>query len=446
MAKRSGIRHGILAGLFGLLVAAAAPAGGAELAPAAPSLPPIELRPPVAPESGIRSLDIDSWIGPHVIHLMVGGTELEFIGGISDSAIIDLARAIADSRHVRVLQLTSQGGDALAAMNMERLVRSRGLITYVPRLCASACAFVFLGGRERYVGPGATLGFHAAVGLDESPAETERLAAAVKIWMLDRGVAPAFVDRAVSTPQATLWVPTPKELLQARVITAVASPQPFAEPGFGPGIPALVKQGSPQGDPLFQAIRKLIFAIRKADPASYEQAHALLYEAMQDGGSSLMRAASVGAFTEAVLKRSVAVAADDAVASLVNAAIEQTERLARIDPAVCVELPTVTRSQQEAAMAALPVDLLIRQITAWTTIVESATAHPQAPPSPDQARAIMKVLERNLANSFDRKYILQPALDPARTCAYRSAVLKAILGLEARDRSVLLRTMMAGLQ
>jgi len=331
-------------------------------------------------------------------------------------------------------------------MNMERLVRSRGLITYVPRLCASACAFVFLGGKERYVGPGAKLGFHAAVGLDESPAETGRLAAAVKTWMVGRGVAPAFVDRAVSTPQATLWVPTPNELLQARVITAVTSPQPFAEPGFGPGIPALVKQASPQGDPLFQAIRKLMFAIRKADPASYEQAHALLYDAMQDGGYGVMRAASVGAFTEAVLQRSVAVAADDAVASLVNAAIEETERLASIDPAVCVELPTVTRSQQEAAMAALPADLLVREISAWTMIVESAAAHPQAPPSLDQARAILKVLERSLANTFDRKYILQPALDPARTCAYRSAVLKAILSLEVRDRSVLLRAMMAGLR
>ena len=40
----------------------------------------------------------------------------------------------------------------------------------------------------------------------------------------------------------------------------------------------------------------------------------------------------------------------------------------------------------------------------------------------------------------------ESALDPARTCAYRSAVLKAILSLEVRDRSVLLRAMMAGLR
>jgi hypothetical protein len=443
--RRLTAARGILAGLFGLLIAGP-PCGAAEPAPITPPAPPIELRSPVAPEAGIRSVDYDSWIGPHVIQLMAGGTELEFIGGIGGSASAELARALDANPGVRVLQLTSQGGNTLLAMDMELLVRTRHLITYVPRFCASACAFVFLGGKERYVGPGAKLGFHAAVGLDESSAETARLAAAVKTWMLGRGVAPAFVDRAVSTPHTTIWEPTSDELLQARVITALSSPQRFATPSFGPGIPALVRQGPPQGDPLYLATQKLMLAIRKADPASYEQVHALLYEAMQDGGYGLMRAASVGAVAEAVLQRSVAVAADDAVVNLVNAGIEETERLASIDPAVCVELPTVTRSQQEAAMAALPADLLIRQITAWTMIVESATAHPQAPPSPDKARAILKVLERNLANTFDRKYILQPALDPARACAYRSAVLKAILGLEARDRSVLLRAMMAGLQ
>jgi hypothetical protein len=441
MAKRSGIHHGILAGL---LIAGGSLAGAAELSPAMRPLSPIDVRPPIALGSGIRSADLDSWIGPHVIHLMVGGTELEYIGGISGSAVIDLARALAENRHIRVLQLTSQGGDTLLAMQMERLVRARGLVTYVPRLCASACAFVFLGGKERYVGPGATLAFHASIGLDESSAQTVRIAAAVKSWMLDRGVAPAFVERAVSTPHTTVWVPTPDELLQAHIITGLTSPQRFAEPGFGPGIPALVKQGSPDRDPLFQATQKLLLAIRTADPESYEQTQTKIYEAVQGGLYDPMRAAAVGSLAETVMRRSIAAAADDAIASLASAAIEETERLATIDPAVCVELPTVTLSQQDAAMAALPADLLVREISALTRIVESGTAHPQPPPSLDEARAIYKVLLHNLANVVDTKYLRQPALDPARTCTYRSVILKAILALGAHDRSVLLRAMMLG--
>src|SRR5207249_11671929 len=63
---------GILVGLLGLLVTVGSPAGAAELAPTMPPTPPIELRSPVAPEAGIRSVDYDSWIGPHVINVMPG--------------------------------------------------------------------------------------------------------------------------------------------------------------------------------------------------------------------------------------------------------------------------------------------------------------------------------------------------------------------------------------
>ena len=95
-------------------------------------------------------------------------------------------------------------------------------------------------------------------------------------------------------------------------------------------------------------------------------------------------------------------------------------------------------------MAALPADLVIREISALTRIVESGTAHPQPPPSLDEAKAIYKVLLRDLANVVDSKYLLQPALDPARSCSYRSVILKAVLNLGAHDRSVLLRVMALG--
>ena len=437
---------GILVGLLGLLVTVGPPAGGAELAPTMPPTPPIELRSPVAPEAGIRSVDYDSWIGPHVINVMPGGTELEFIGGIGGSASAELARALDANPGVHVLQLTSQGGNTLLAMDMELLVRSRGLVTYVPRFCASACAFVFLGGKQRYVGPGAKLGFHAAVGFEDSPEETAHLAASVKTWMLGRGVAPAFVERAVSTPHTTVWEPTPDQLLQARVITALGSPQRFATPSFGPGIPALVRQGPPQGDPLYLATQKLMLAIRKADPASYDQMQAKIYEAMRAGTYDPGRAASVSRLVQQVLRHCIAVADDDAVAGMVSAAVAEQERLAIIDPAVCLKSSSVTPSQRDAAMDALPPDLRVREITAITMVVETGTSHPQAPPSLDEARAIYTVLLRNLVNVFgdDTKYLIHPDLDPSRTCAYRNAVLKSVLGLGAHDRSVLLRAMMLG--
>ena len=54
--------HGMVAGLFGLLIAAAAPSGAAQLAPTLPPVPPIEIRSPLTPDSGIRSVDPDSCV------------------------------------------------------------------------------------------------------------------------------------------------------------------------------------------------------------------------------------------------------------------------------------------------------------------------------------------------------------------------------------------------
>ena len=64
------------------------------------------------------------------------GSALEW----SDLAAMDPRLAVP--RAITILQpptgvvLTSRG-DTLVAIQMERLVRSRGLVTYVPRLCAS---------------------------------------------------------------------------------------------------------------------------------------------------------------------------------------------------------------------------------------------------------------------------------------------------------------------
>jgi len=234
--------------------------------------------------------------------------------------------------------------------------------------------------------------------------------------------------------------------LRAHVTTALASPARFAAPSFGAGLPSLVKQALPQDDPLYAATRKLIFAIRKADPASYDAMQTKLYEAMRAGTYDPARSASVSRLLQQVLKHSISIAADDAVASLVRNMADQADRLAIIDPAVCLRLSSVTPGQRDAAMAALPPDLRLREILAVTMIVESGIANPQPPLSIDEARAIYNVMLRNLANVFgdDTKYLVHPDLDPARTCAYRNTILKSVLGLGPHDRSVLLRALMLG--
>src|SRR5205085_443995 len=59
---------------------------------------------------------------------------------------------------------SSNGGSLAAGLRIGEAIRRKGFSTFVPdgRHCASACAFAWLGGIERFLGTDARIGFHAA--------------------------------------------------------------------------------------------------------------------------------------------------------------------------------------------------------------------------------------------------------------------------------------------
>ncbi|WP_164157565.1 COG3904 family protein [Sandarakinorhabdus rubra] len=59
--------------------------------------------------------------------------------------------------------LDSPGGSVNSALEIGRLIRSRGMKTVITRnnYCASACALIWVAGARRILAPGARVGFHA---------------------------------------------------------------------------------------------------------------------------------------------------------------------------------------------------------------------------------------------------------------------------------------------
>lgn len=393
-----------------------------------------------------RASLLDSWIGPHEMRLLGGGTEIEYVGGIAGAAVAELARLLDANPRVAVLQLTSQGGDALTAMGMEQLVRRRGLTTYVPRLCASACAFVFLGGRERYLGRGARLGFHASFGLDDSPQAEAAQAAATRSWLLQRGVAPAFAQRAVTTPSSAIWYPSAEEMVRAGVLTAATSPRRFAPPSFGSGTPRLLRGTTLRDDPLFAASRALIRAIGRADPGAVAAMQASVAQALRTGTYEPAAGSAVTGRLGALLERAAAVGSDDSVVAFAQARVDEMERLAAVDPAVCVDLPSVSEAERDAADAAVPAEITLRQVRALADLLNSSIDRPQPPPSPRQAQAVYEALLQAKAGELgDGLHALaQPELRPAAACRARIAVMRAMLALAPAPRSVVLRAAISG--
>ena len=72
----------------------------------------------------------------------------------------DAAMGLGDA----VVVLSSPGGSLDAGIEIGKAIRLKGFRTVVPEgfQCASACAFAWLAGSPRYMGKGATVGFHAA--------------------------------------------------------------------------------------------------------------------------------------------------------------------------------------------------------------------------------------------------------------------------------------------
>lgn len=167
------------------------------------------------------------------IRVMRQGREAEFNGGIRLGAADALREVLERNPKIEVLHLTSIGGRFAEAQEMYALVRARGLDTYVPWDCESACTLVLAAGRKRWVDPDATVGFHSP-----SFGAFDRLAAeeGTREWrraLVDAGYEPAFVDRGIAVPAEEMWHPTHDELRAARVITDTADGSQFAVSVYG---------------------------------------------------------------------------------------------------------------------------------------------------------------------------------------------------------------------
>ena len=127
--------------------------------------------------------------------------------------------------------LSSPGGDLGQAVIMGEFIRSRGLVTAVgiadasgriqPSYCASACVFVYAGGKSRYGVQGSGLGVHrfVATKLAGDPvAEAQRVTGAVLSYMTRMGVSPSIVE-AMSQTSDIRWL-GPRETTAMNLVTA----------------------------------------------------------------------------------------------------------------------------------------------------------------------------------------------------------------------------------
>ena len=150
--------------------------------------------------------------------------QLSIRGGL-DFGITKAARSILLANpQINAVVLRSRGGQIYEGRGLAKLFTEFGLDTYVYEECSSACATAFIGGKRRYLGTEARLGFHQyslektehskILPFYDLAAEQQRDLALFK----SHGVDQAFLDRMFDQPSNRIWFPDHTTLYEAKIV------------------------------------------------------------------------------------------------------------------------------------------------------------------------------------------------------------------------------------
>lgn len=119
--------------------------------------------------------------------------------------------------------ISSLGGDVGQSIIMGEVIRARGLVTAVgtadasgrvtPASCASACVFVFAGGKTRFGVEGSRLGVHRFTSRTASAdplADAQRITGAILGYLTRMGISSSAFVEAMSQTSDIRWLSTPE--------------------------------------------------------------------------------------------------------------------------------------------------------------------------------------------------------------------------------------------
>jgi hypothetical protein len=170
---------------------------------------------------------------PYRLRLLRNGTELELAGGMSYGTADALKNLLDAAPAVKVVHLNSEGGWINEGHEIYRIVRRRRLATYTSADCVSACTIAFLGGSQRYLSAKARLGFHSSSFGTLDQRRLPEINADLRRMLYAHGVPSWFIDKALSTSSISMWYPTHRELIDAKIVTRIVDPDRFGMSGIG---------------------------------------------------------------------------------------------------------------------------------------------------------------------------------------------------------------------
>ena len=382
----------------------------------------------------------DPDIAPYVLRVMRNGTEAEISGGFKYGMTNDFSKLLKSTPTIKVVHLHSGGGRIGEASKLYKVIRDNGLTTYVPLECASACTLAFAGGRQRYIGSRATLGFHAP----SFPGMTWRdMRGSINEQtdlFLKAGFSSVFVARALNTPSSTLWKPTSDELMRAGAISSVVDNTRFAISSYGRGA-----DREKVGAVLVKAV-PLINAIKEKYPARFDAVLDGFYKSYVDGDTESEQYAKVRKTVLGMLDELRPAAEDKVVVDYARLQLDSYRYLASRDVSACYAYaggPDTGRNFTRDLSA----ELIGRERELNERIIRTAA------PRPDLSQADMKAAFSKLFSTpgrpkltdEERALLRADKVAPDKHAAYCQATIKfyaEMLSLPEPDAASILRVVL----
>lgn len=179
-----------------------------------------------------------------------GGDVLTIRGDIKAGDYVKFRSQFRGERRIAGLELDSPGGSLHEGVRIAELTRQRRLWTFVAKECDSACAFIFLLGRKRYVSGEAKIGVHA-VGNDYGAEDSGTIRDTIYFARLSAtlGVSSSIIGKMVATPPAKIAFLDEADLSALKVIVrdplARKADESDANCGYDPA-----KETSAEGMPI----------------------------------------------------------------------------------------------------------------------------------------------------------------------------------------------------
>ena len=346
--------------------------------------------------------------------LMNNGTELEMSGGIPAGTSIEFKRQLDAAPDVQLIHLNSIGGRMSDADKISELIEARGLSTYTERSCESACAYIFLSGKQRLLGAKARLGFHSPAidgretfgGVDMADGFREKMQA--------KGIDKAFTEKALTTKSKDMWYPEQAYLKSSGVVTAIVDPDKFASSSY-------TKWRSTEEFDAKMLEFPYLKALRESDPERYEKFVAPMRKGFSDGkpmGEIVadIRAVAVNDILPHYLPR----ASDQALTAYWSTQIDEFEYLLAHNPQACANmmLPHLAKDTADATKL-VPDSMLKADLNSLGTVIKTGSGRTNPIPvdskqSESDFEVIVQIMMTKAPDSIDvvsepEKYFSQPA-------------------------------------